>query len=171
MTKTINMIKMTKLAGKHFNVRVHLSSQVCHQMSIQDNTAGVHDQGALYIDGGTNICVMGKQFRLTSKSMDRYVDMEGFANGLTKSNIRICNGLTVVETALGNKVLLGIKEAPYLPSNKHSLLSSGQAREARTWVGDTLRRHGGDQTIAQASFGDIIDFDRTSNCVPQPIYK
>ena len=27
------------------------------------------------------------------------------------------------------------------------------------------------QTVAQASFGDIFDFDKSSNCVPQPIHK
>ena len=26
-------------------------------------------------------------------------------------------------------------------------------------------------TIAQASLGDIFDFDKTSNCIPQPIHK
>ena len=59
-----------------------------------------------------------------------------FSNDLTKQNIEICNGLTCVTNEFGHKYLIGVKEAPYLPNNTHSLLSINQVREARTWVGD-----------------------------------
>ena len=86
------------------------------------------------MDGGTNISAMGAMFRVHSET-DRYIDMEGFANDLVKENIQICSGLTCVTNPHnGNQILIGLKEAPYLTNNKHALLSTGQAREACTYV-------------------------------------
>ena len=42
---------------------------------------------------------------------------------------------------------MGLHEAPYLPNNDSSLLSTNQAREAGIWVADVLKRHGGDQRL------------------------
>ena len=69
-------------------------------MSVQDHTDGEHGSALLYIDRGTNISALGKQFHITAHS-NRYVDMEGFANVLCKTNVQIGNGLTVVENDMG----------------------------------------------------------------------
>ena len=63
-------------------------------------------------------------------------------------------------TSHGQKYLLGLHESPHLEHNKHSLVSTGQSREHGVWIGDVLRRHGGDQRIvAKAEDGTAFDYD------------
>eukprot|EP00957_Ditylum_brightwellii_P175907 13394855-Ditylum_brightwellii.AAC.1 len=74
--------------------------------------------------------------------------MTGFANNLVKENVPIGSGLTrCVDKRHGYEFLLGLHEAPYLKTNKGSLLSTGKSREAGVWISDVLRCHGGDQRL------------------------
>ena len=65
----------------------------------------------------------GTRFKVVAQS-ERMVNMEGFSNDLIKENIEICIGFTCVSDKYGHRTLVGIKEAPYLPLNAHSLLST-----------------------------------------------
>jgi len=106
---------------------------------------------------------MGQQFRIVAKT-DRYADMEGFVNDLTKERVQIKGGVAVTVDTASNKFLLGLRESPHLPHNKHSLLSTGQSHEFGVWVGDVLKRHGGDQCIrAQTKNGEIGYFELSTS--------
>ena len=139
-------MRMIRLVTSTNHLVVKLSDRVSQQMSVMNFWSQETSDGHLYMDGGTNISVMGKVFKVMARS-GRMVDMEDFSNDLTKQNIKTCNGLTYVMDEFGHKLLMGVKEAPYLPNNTHSLLSTNQSQKARTWVGDTMIRHGGDQTL------------------------
>jgi len=66
---------------------------------------------------------------------------------LFHQHIELKSGIALCTASDGSRFLLGLHEAPHLPENQHSLLSTGQAREHGIWVGDVLKRHGGDQCI------------------------
>ena len=77
----------------------------------------------LCVDGGTNISLMGRVFKILSWT-DQLVDMNGFANGFELKNVKIGSGVAVYES--GNEsVLIGLHKAPCLQSNAVSLLSTG----------------------------------------------
>jgi hypothetical protein len=98
---------------------------------------------------------MGGAFHITAWT-DRHADICGFADELVKTNVRIGSGVALYEYQ-GVKMLLGLNEAPYLPDNSGSLLSTGQAREYGVWVNDVLKRHGGEQCmIAQDDAGNKV---------------
>jgi len=114
-------------------------------------------EAPMCIDGGTNISLMGRVFHIVEFT-NRTVDMVGFASGIEKSQVRIGSGVAVFESG-NDKVLLGLHEAPYLPDNSISLLSTSQARENGVWVDDVLSRHGGRQLIrATDAEGNPYDF-------------
>ena len=50
-------------------------------------------KSSMYVDGGTNCCVMGRTFRMMEYT-DRKADMTGFANDLQKHDMPIGSGLT-----------------------------------------------------------------------------
>eukprot|EP00957_Ditylum_brightwellii_P185519 14124772-Ditylum_brightwellii.AAC.1 len=85
---------------------------------------------------------MGRPFRMIEET-GRFANMTGFANNLVKNNVPIGSGLMkCVDERNRLEILLGLHEAPYLESNKGSLLSTNQTREAGVWLLDVLRRHG-----------------------------
>ena len=126
--------------------KLRISPQASGQLSIQNMGLQEESKGNLYSDGGTNIGLMGKHFRITFHT-GRFVDMLGFANGLEKESVEICSGVTRKELRDGTRVLIGLHESGSLPENEHSLVSTGQARENGTYLDDHLHRHGGDQSI------------------------
>ena len=144
-TGVSNAQRASNMLSKANNLHVQISNQMKEKLSVQRYKQVNDVEGDLCVDGGTNISTMGRTFRVVQWS-DRFCDMEGFANDLTKKGIRIGSGKTVVEIS-GEKFLIGLNEAPHLPYTQHSLLSTGQAREYGVWVGDVLKRHGGDQRV------------------------
>ena len=105
---------------------VKLSDRVSQQMFVMDFRTQETSNEQLYMESGTNINVMRKVFKVIAHS-GRMVDMEVFSNDFTKQNIEICNGLACVTDEFGHKLLIGVKEAPYIPDNTHSRLSTNQA--------------------------------------------
>lgn len=79
--------------------------------------------------------------------------MDGFANGLTKTNVPIDSSMSTC-TLCGQKYLVGLHKSPHLVHNKHSLVSTGQSCEHGVWIG-----HGGDQQVAVAKAEDGTAFD------------
>ena len=130
------------------NVMVKLSTTVSDFVSLESNLQQVGYQSTMCVDGGTNISLMGRSFKITTWS-NREADMCGFADGLVKTNVRIGSGVSVYEYN-GIKLLIGLHEAPYLQENAGSLLSTGQAREYGVWINDVLARHGGEQRLCAA---------------------
>lgn len=129
------------------NQKFQLSTKVANQMSRQSHKIQDGYKSNIYVDGGTNISAMGRAFRILAYN-DRYADMSGFANDLVKNDVPIGSGLTkCVDNNTGFEFLLGLHESPYLEENECSLISTGQTREAGTWLSDVLRRHGGDQRL------------------------
>ena len=115
-------VLLTKCGHVKFSVSPTSASLLC----MQSFELQLSSNGELIIDGGTNISLMGRQFHIIA-STGRLVDMEGFANGLTKSNVEIKSGVATCTTATGERFLLGIHEAPHLPHNRQSLLSTSQS--------------------------------------------
>eukprot|EP00957_Ditylum_brightwellii_P141981 10816714-Ditylum_brightwellii.AAC.1 len=111
-------------------------------MSVQLYAQRLASTGNLWVDSGTNVSTMGRSFRMIEET-GRFANMTGFANNLVKNNVPIRSGLTkCVDERNRLEFLLGLHKAPYLESNKGSLLSTNQTREAGVWLLDVLRRHG-----------------------------
>ena len=104
--------------------KVIVSAKACGRKSVQD--MGLHDDAtkALCKYGGTNVCVLDRQFRKVFDAC-RKVQMEGFDNELKKNDETI---VSVVATKIfedGAKCLVGIHEGAYLTNNECSLVSTG----------------------------------------------
>ena len=146
--RAANLLQSVQTQGGLFtlsNVKVQISTNARSFVSVQSKGQQVDFTSTMCVDGGTNISLMGRAFRITTWS-DRYADMCGFADELIKSNVRIGSGVAVYENN-GNKLLIGLHEAPYLENNAGSLLSTGQARENGVWINDVLKHHGGNQRL------------------------
>ena len=141
---------MLQLANGTFvvqNTKVQISSRASECMSRVTYQQQLKTSGHIYVDGGTNCCVMGRTFRVDALT-ERRAEMSGFANGMNRSDVPIGSGLTkCVDKKSGYQFLLGLHESPHLPNNDGSLLSTGQTREAGIWLSDVLKRHGGDQRL------------------------
>ena len=103
---------------------------------------------------------MGSPFKMIEET-GRFATMTGFANDLTKDNVPIGSGLTKCNTKQGFEFLMGMHESPYLETNKGSLISTNQAREAGIWIADVLCRHGGDQRLVAPieNRSDMLDLE------------
>ena len=144
------------------NTRFRVSERVSHVMSRQSFAQQTTATGHIYVDGGTKVSMMGRQFRVTELTM-RTAEMTGFANDLTKANVPIGSGLTkCTHKGTGLQYLMGFHEAPYLENNEGSLLSTGQTREHGIWLSDVLKRHGGDQRI-------VAPFDNSDQFLDMPL--
>ena len=156
-SRAVNFLQSVPTTGGLFsmnNLRVQMSANA-KSFFLQQTTSSPDPHTTMCVDGGTNISMMGMSFKVTTWS-NRYADMCGFADGLTKNNVRIGSGVSVYDNN-GTKILIGLHEAPYLESNPGSLLSTGQARENGVWINDILTRHGGEQRLcAQDENGTMI---------------
>eukprot|EP00957_Ditylum_brightwellii_P191233 14561283-Ditylum_brightwellii.AAC.1 len=81
---------------------------------------------------------MGRSLHLIEET-GRHANMTGFANDLVKENVPIGSGLIrCVDKRHGYEFLLGLHKVPYLETNKGSLLSTRQSREAGVWLSEVL---------------------------------
>ena len=137
-TKSINAARAQMMLRQVANMQqFRLSGKVSKRMSLQSCQTDAAT-GELIIDGGTNVSMMGCTFR-TILNSGRLCDMHGFDSEVTKKSVPIQSGVSTVTLAeTGKKFLLGLHEAPYLPNNRHSLLSTGQCRENGIWCDDML---------------------------------
>ena len=169
--RAVNLLNSTPMQGGLFTVRnlqVKVSTKAHLFVLAQNQTEDT--KSLMCIDGGTNISLMGRAFRITTWS-NRYADMCGFADELVKSNVRIGSGVSLYEYN-GVKLLIGLHEAPYLENNGGSLLSTGQAREHGVWIDDVLQRHGGHQKlVATDESGSMvcIPFEATNGLFQIPL--
>ena len=102
--------------------QIKISDCAQTQMLNVNYRATERDLGCFYMNKSTNISVMDKAFKVVSNSA-RMIDMVEFSNNLTKENIKIRNQFTCVTDEYRHRDLVGIREAPYLPLNAHSLPS------------------------------------------------
>ena len=125
--RAMHLCQLTNGTYQIRNQRFHLSSQVSTKMSVQSYQMRENYKGNLWIDSGTNISAMGRTFQFFDDTKWR-ANMTGFANNLKKEDIPIGSGLTKITIPhTGFQCLLGLHEAPYLPNNDSSLLSTNQA--------------------------------------------
>jgi hypothetical protein len=163
--RAANLLNSVPTQGGLFtvsNLKVKISSRA-HSFVTAQQAQQVDTASVMCIDGGTNISLMGRAFRITGMS-NRFADMCGFADELIKSNVQIGSGVSLYEHN-GVKLLIGLHEAPYLENNNGSLLSTGQARENGVWIDDVLKRHGGSQKLVATDESGTpvpIPFDATN---------
>ena len=146
ITRAAALLQQCVLPNRSNNVKISISTSLQLMLLNQTSAPVEGSLAALCIDGGTNISLMGRVFRVIQYT-NRYADMMGFASGVAKKRVRIALGVAVYTNPEGLRTLIGLHEAPYLEHNTTSLLSTGQAREHGVWVDDVLQRHGGKQMI------------------------
>ena len=80
-------------------------------------------KSVIYVDGGTNCCVMGCKFCPTEMT-ERMAEMTGFAHDLEKDGVPIGSGLTkVVHKPTGFQFLMRLHESPQTMSVRSCLLA------------------------------------------------
>ena len=97
------------------------------------------------VDGGCDTTVCGSTWRLLATT-SRKVDIQGFSANLQKKNIPIVSAVSVA-VINGERFLLRVNEALYLPTNANTLLSVIQLREFGVIVDDCAKRHQGQQLL------------------------
>jgi hypothetical protein len=100
------------------------------------------------LDGGANICVLGKGWEVLSIHNSRRANVVGFDHETAiKRNLPTVSDMTAIDLPCGESILLVIHEGIYNETAAHSLLSEFQFREFGINIDSICHRHGGTQQM------------------------
>jgi hypothetical protein len=98
------------------------------------------------LDGGADICVLGRGWEVLSVHNTRRANIVGFdhESALTR-NLPMVSAITAVDLPDGISVILIVHEAIYNDTANHSLLSEFQLRDFGVKIDSICHKHGGTQ--------------------------